>query len=453
MNSSNSVGTPRRTRFTSLGRWGFVAVLVAISIAAAPLLIGPPCPKQIVIGTGSPSGAYFAFASRYREILARDGIDLQVQSTAGSVENVSLLCSETGDVSLAMVQGGIASGESADELTSLASLYLEPIWVFYRGYRELDRLTQLSGQRIAVGVEGSGTRAVALALLEENDVGEDARSDSATTFKPLGGTDAAEALKNGEIDAAFFVISSGSAIVRELLEADGIQLMSFRRARAYERKFPYLTSVTLSEGMLDLQKNVPLRDTVLLAPTATLVARKDLHPALIPLLLRAATEVHESGGLLEEPGAFPSPRYVDAPLSADARRYFESGPSFFYRHLPFHVAAWLNRVKLLLLPLCTLLLPLVKCAPPVYRWRIRSKIYRWYRVLRDIDQRLKNTQQTGSDFSNDIARLHRLQHELSEVSVPLSYMEEFYNLRIHVAFVLDRLNEAMQTRVQPAKAA
>ena len=186
-----------------------------------------------------------------------------------------------------------------------------------------------------------------------------------------------------------------------------------------------------------------MRDRKHLAPTANLVARKGLHSALVPLLLGAVTQVHEGGGFLEQPGVFPSSRHVDAPMNDDSRRYLKSGPSFFYRYLPFGLAAWLDRVKLVLLPLCTLLFPFLKAAPPIYRWRIRSKIYRWYRVLREVDQKLRDAADRV-DVSAEIARLKKLERELGEVSVPLSYMEEFYNLRLHVSFVLSQLAKLEQ---------
>ena len=431
----------------SFGRWTawFPAVLLVVAaVAATPWLVGPACPKRVVIATGGADGAYYAFAERYREILARDGIELVVRSTAGSIENAELLRNDDSDVSLALIQGGTAAEDSGDAIESLASLYLEPVWIFYRGDDTLEQLTQLKNRRIAVGPVGSGTRAVALQLLRENGVMVD-EVDSAAKTTPLGGRQAVAALKRGEVDAAFFVISPQSSLVRELLESDGVRLMSLQRADAYRRRYPYLSSVVLSRGMLDLTRDVPAADAVLLAPTANLVARRDLHPALVPLLLKAAQEVHATGGFLESPGEFPSDRFIDYPLNTDAGRYLRSGPTMLYRYLPFRVAAGIDRMKLMLLPLCTLLLPLLKAAPPIYRWRIRSKIYRWYRVLREIDQKLRESG-GQADFSAEIQRLQNMEHELAEVSVPLSYMQEFYNLRLHVSFVLGRLERVGEPR-------
>jgi TRAP-type uncharacterized transport system substrate-binding protein len=437
----------------TLKRISPLLVVTVLAVAATPWLIGPPCPRHVVIATGSTDGNYYAFAERYREILARDGVKLEVRSTAGSVENKRLLAGEDADVSLAMIQGGVAGTDTGGKLECLASLYLEPVWVFHRSDLQVERLTDLRGKRIAIDRPGSGTRALALLLLRENDItvtqplpvrGSAAELDaSGTTLVAWGGRRAAQALRAGEVDAVFFVISPQSPIVGDLLRDDHVRLMSFRRAVAYQRKHPYLSSVTLSEGMLDLKNNIPPRDIVLLAPAANLVARSDLHDALVPLILDAAVEVHQQDGFLEQRGAFPTLRFAECPVNDRARRYFKSGPPLFYRILPFRVAVWLDQVKLVALPLFTLLLPLLKVAPPIYRWRIRSSIYRWYRILREIDLKLKQAD-ADADFADDVIRLQNLDNELSEVSVPLSYMEEFYNLRLHVAYLLDKVLRRQQ---------
>ncbi len=421
-------------------RWGPALLVTVCAILATPWLLGPRCPKHVVIATGGQDGAYFAFANRYRQILAKEGITLELRTTAGSVENSRLLRDGESDVSLALIQGGITSNDETNDFESLASLYLEPVWVFCRSNEPIDDLEQLRDKRISIGPEGSGTHAIALKLLGDNKLAPESDSADDTIIFDWTTSESVAGLKSGTIDAAFFVISPESPIVDELIQTDGIQLVSFRRAAAYQRRYPYLSNVTLPEGLINFEQNVPSRDIVLLAPAANLVARADLHHALIPLLMQTVEEVHESGGLLARPEPFPSPTYVDYPLNRDARRHFQSGPTLFYRYLPFWLAAWLDRVKLLLLPMCTLLFPLLKVAPPIYRWRIRSKIYRWYRVLREIDQKLKGAQ-PGDDFSQDVVQLRSLETELAEVSVPLSYMAEFYNLHLHILLVQNKIRK------------
>lgn len=446
-------------------RWWITLAAFSIALVAALLLVGPSCPDRIVIATGRADGAYHSNAGKYAAILKCDGVELDVHESVGSLDNIQRL--ERGDATVAFVQGGVADVAKHKDLMSLCSVYSEPIWVFYRragvAGASTNRnasparigLQDLKGKCLAIGSAGSGTRAVAIQLLRELQVIDAPDAVSlATELKPLGGSDAADALLKGQVDAAFFVISAESPLVKRLLQSPNIELMSFERAKAFQRRFPFLSSVTLGAGVIDLRANLPPRNIQLLAPTANLVCRRDIHPALVPLLMKAAHQIHEEGGFLDEAGAFPSSRHLDMPISADARRYLRSGPSPFYKYLPFQIAVGLDRTKLFLLPLATLLFPLLKTAPPIYRWRIRCKIFKWYRGLREIDARLQKND-TAWDVSTEIDRLERMEVELSEVSVPLSYMYEFYALRMHVDFVLKklRLSQSDSTEVRRSAAA
>ncbi len=373
--------------------------------------------------------------------MARDGITLDVAATSGSVQNLGLLQAERDGVDAAFVQGGVegdakggVEGAPAEaELRSLASLYFEPLWIFTRGAPAPARLPELAGLRLAIGAEGSGTRAVALQLLADNRLAE-----ASGDLLPLGGMAAAEALRAGAVDAAFFVASPESSVVRGLLEAEGVQVLSLARAEAYTRRYHFLSKVVLPEGVIDFERNLPPRDTVLLAPTANLVAREDLHPALIVLLLQAAEEIHGAGGIFEKPGAFPAARYLDFPLHETARRYFKSGPPFLKRFLPFWAADLFDRLLVLLLPLITLLIPLLRIVLPTYRWRVRSKIYRWYRELQAVDDRLGKLG-TLEQVGRSLAELDRIEAEVLQVSVPLAYADSLYHLRLHIDFVRAKL--------------
>lgn len=413
--------------------WGPLLALVAIGFAWALATLEPPAPTRFSIAAGAPGGAYHAFAERYREILARQGYELVVVETAGSVENLRLLSS--GEVPLALMQGGtsIEDPEGGRELSSLASLFFEPLWVFHRADRPLGQLRDLAGWRIAVGATGSGTRELALKLLAANGIGGDAAG-----LVELGGVEAAAALEAGDLDAALFVTSPASPYVARLLARDDVALLPATRARAYRIGHPYLASVTLGEGAVDLAANLPSRDVPLLAAAASLVASPELHRALIPLLLDAVTEVHGAGGYFVEPGAFPSTDFVDLPLARGAEHYLNRGPSFLYRILPYRTAATIDRLKILLLPFLTLLIPVFKAAPPIYRWRIRSRIYRWYEDLKSIDEDLHG-EPSEEDLADHRATLAELEQEVTGVSVPLSYMDEYYRLREHIRLIQRKL--------------
>jgi len=418
--------------------FGFAMLVTLVGFVIAWQFVNPAPPHTLAIATGHEDGAYYLFAQRYRELLAQDGVELEIRTTAGSIENLELLRNDK--VSLAFVQGGTATEADSDQLTSLGSLYYEPLWVFYRSEQPLTRLSELLGEqqdrRVAIGERGSGTYAIASMLLEDNFI-----DTSADNFQPIGGTAAMEALLQGRTDALFLVAAPAAPLVQQLLHRQDIRLMSFARAAAYTRTHHFLSAVTLPEGVIDLQMNIPPQDTVLLAATANLVAHDDFHPALVSLLLQAATRVQGSGSLFDKPGAFPNDDNLEFPLNVDASRFYRHGPPFLQRYLPFWTASLIDRLKIMLLPLLTLLLPLAKIMPPTYRWRVRKKIYRWYRELQALDTKTP-TQHTGAELKSLLQRLDDLEEEVRKVSVPLSYADELYSLRLHIGLVRDRLLES-----------
>ena len=357
--------------------YGPIFVLVLLGFLATYQFVDPAPPRQLTIATGAEGGAYAVYGARYRDLLAREGIEVTLVASRGSVENLELLAGDKGlgdgpPVDIAFVQSGIGTPGAFPQLLALASLYFEPLWVFSSGIEAPGRLTELAGRRLAVGAEGSGTRYVALQLLAANGIGD----GDGTRINPLGGAEAATALQLGLADAAFLVTAKRSSILTELLQQQGIELMSFERAEAYERRFSHLSAVVLPEGVLDLAGNLPDHDITLVSPVATLVAREDVHPALIDLVMRAASEIHGGPGLFEDAGQFPSPRNVDFPLSPEAERFFKSELGFLHRVLPFWAATFVDRTWVLILPVLTLLIPLMRIAPPTYRWQVRRRIFR-----------------------------------------------------------------------------
>jgi hypothetical protein len=250
----------------------------------------------------------------------------------------------------------------------------------------------------------------------------------------IGGTDAARALESGEVDTGFFVAARISPAMDGLIRNPAIRIMTFTHAEAYERLYGYLSTVTVPRGALSLERDLPPRPLDLVAPTAALVVRDDLHPAIVDLLLSAATEVHQPGSLFSPLGTFPSPNFVDFPLSEDARRYFKSGPTFLRRVLPFWAAVMVERLLIMLVPLITVMIPLFKLAPPAYRWGVRRKIYRWYRELRDIEAAARSND-APEGRARLAERLDRIQTQVGRLRVPLSYAEQLYQLRLHIAFM------------------
>jgi hypothetical protein len=337
------------------------------------------------------------------------------------------------------VQGGCANQTDRAELQSLGSLFLEAVWVFTPRTSPIQRLNELAGQRVAVGPTGSGTQLLARQLLGANGV-----TESNATFIQMGASEFMPSLLRGELEAGIVVASAEAPIVQRLAEQPELELLDLERTGAYGHVFPFLTAVTLDEGVLNLERNVPARDTRLVGTAASLAARRDLHPALVPALLNAATRVHQVGGLLEESRQFPSANAVDLPMNEDASRYIRNGPSFLYRWLPYGTAVVLDRLKVLFVPLVALLLPLFRIAPQLYQWRVRSRVYRWYAAVRDIDLAISSEEPNVSSLRR---RLRALESDVASVSVPLAYTGEQYHLRLHIRLLQEEL-ERRENRVK-----
>ncbi|MBN2429768.1 MAG: TAXI family TRAP transporter solute-binding subunit [Deltaproteobacteria bacterium] len=415
--------------------FGPAIVLTLIGFVVAFQFMQPAPPRQIVIATGSPSGAYYYFGKAYAEILKKNGITVEVLNTAGSAENIRLLENKNNRVDVAFIQGGTGSLAKTKDIVSLGSLYFEPLWIFHKPGLSLKHLSDMRGLRIGVGGEGSGTRVLAQELLGLNGINEE---NTKMVSAPTQAT--SDMLLAGDLDIAFFVSSHKSATIRQLLQSDAAQLMGIRRAEAYALRYHFLHVLKLPEGSLDFAANIPAEDFTLVAPTTQLAARTDLHPALIEVLLMAAEKVHEQGGGFEQKGQFPAPTYLDFPLSESAERFYKYGPPFLQRYLPFWLASLLSRTKVLLLPLLVLLLPFIKVMPPIYQWRIRRRIYRWYSQLEAIDPEV-NKDLATENLESHLALLDDLEDKVANIHMPLAHTDLLYHFRLHI----DLLRKKLQT--------
>lgn len=417
-------------------------LLVVAAFVLAWQFVRPAPPSRIVITTGSAGGAYDYFGQRYREKLAQEGIEVELRPSSGAVENLRRLKTDDA-VNVGFIQGGIANEPESEDLATLGSMYLEPVWVFYRGTENLDRIVQLRGRRIAIGVHGSGGQLFALQVLAANGF-----STNDPGLVPLGGMEAVEALRKGEVDAFFVVGAPQAPVVDALLHSEGIQLLNFAQAEGYGRHFPHLVTVTLPRGAIDIQADHPPRDIQLVAATANLVVKSDIHPAIVTLLLRHAREIHGAPGLLSGPGAFPSQQDHSLPLHPSARRFYESGPPLLQRYLPFWLAVLIDRLFVMLLPLIAVVIPLTKVLPALYNWRMRSRVYRWYGELKFLEAEIDRNPETRRDLATIegfIDRLDHIEHRASHRKLPLAFSNELYTLREHIALVRQRLKSLAET--------
>jgi uncharacterized protein len=409
--------------------FGPALVLTIAAFAVAITFVEPAPPRRIVLATGRPDGAYHQFGLRYQAELAREGITVELRPTSGSLENLRLLADPTSGVSIAFVQGGVRAAAPAADLFALGSLYFEPLWLFARGATRGGDVATLRGRRIAVGPEGSGTRALVDLLLRANGIGM-----GTATLVPLTGLDAVRSLRAGEVDAVALVAGPDSPAVREAVAMSDAELLSFPRAEAYARRFPFLSRLTLPEGALNLERNLPPKDVQLVAASAGLVVRADFHPALSDLLLVTATELHGRAGMFERARQFPSPDFTDYPLGDEALRFYRNGPPFLVRYLPFWAATMVDRLKIMLLPLAALLIPLFKIVPPTYRWRTRRKIYRWYDQVQDADVALCEPR-SAQELDRLLEQLDHVEHQVRQLLIPSAHAEAHFHLRAHIDLV------------------
>jgi TRAP-type uncharacterized transport system substrate-binding protein len=422
---------------------GPFVLLVVVLLVGAYWLLNPTPPRRMVLATGAERGAYAEFGARYAKLLAAEGIKVELRNTQGAVENLALLRDPKSGVDAAFVQGGVdnmpRSSDDSDstELTSLGSLFYEPVWLFYREdsaqrllkHPTLTSLAQLSGWRVNGGTDGSGARLLLQQLLEAN-----ALDPGALTMQAEATTPAVVSFLEGRSDAIVFVSAPESLMVQMLLRTPGVKLFDFAQSEAYARRFAFLSAVVLPRGIVDLARDQPPQDVRMVAPTAMLVARDSTHPALQQLLVQAATQVHGGPGWFQRKGDFPSTRNTSLPISSEAARFYKDGQPWLQRYLPFWLANLVGRMAVVLISIIAVLIPLSRVVPPLYQFRIRSRVFRWYGQLRALEEAI------GKRPSQELRDgLDAIENKVGRVHVPLSYADELYALRSHIEMVRGRV--------------
>jgi TRAP-type uncharacterized transport system substrate-binding protein len=408
-------------------------VLLLGMIAWAVFVVGHALPpRHVVMTTGPEGGAYRELGEKYRQVLARFGVRLVLKPSLGNVENLQRLKDKKSKVSVGFVSGGLTNETDSPGIVSLGTIAYYPLWIFCRGSSQIDRLQDTRGKRVSIGPEGGGTRPLVLELLRDNQM-EDAITPVALSPGPSG-----DALLAGEIDCACMLTTAEAPVVKKLLADTRVNLVNFARADAYVARFPYLRKVVIPEGIGDLSADLPSRDVTLIASTASLLVREDLHPAIQFLLLQAADEIHSPGGMLKKPEQFPAPEVIDVPLSSEARPFYKSGGSFLQRHLPFWLWVFTSRLLLLLVPIVGILYPLTQIIPAIVDLVVNMRLNRLYRELRDIDARI-DQDQSPEEFAEDLGRLEKLDQRVRRVRVPARNARTLYTLRQHLSLVKERL--------------
>ena len=455
---------PKTIRYTLLSLRDLAAsvgpfILLAISLLAlAYWWLDPNPPKRVTLATGPAQSAYEEFGKRYAKLLAEDGIEVVLLPTDGSAHNLQLL--RDGKADLGFVQGGTSEEqpEDVENLESLGSLFVEPVWLFYRKdtagksfsnpaktgslsagttpSSALNSLTQLQGWRVNVGTPGSGIPSLMNKLLTSNKL-----ETSALKISELAQTPATVAFLEGKLDAIVFASAPESLMVQMLLQTPGIALMDFPQSEAYSRRFAFLSAAVLPRGVVDLAANIPPQDVRLVAPTTALVNHKGTHPALLQLFVQAGNQIHGGAGWFKRAREYPNMANNELPISPEAERSIKSNKPFLQRYLPFWVANLVERMWLVMGIILAIMLPLSRIVPPLYQFRVRSRIFKWYGQLRDIENRIENKGGNLSASTNNtlLEELNNLESRAEKISVPLSYTNELYALRSNIHLVRRKL--------------
>ena len=437
---------------------GPILLLAVGLLVAAYWWLQPQPPKTVRLATGPAGSAYAGFGQRYAQALAREGITVQLIATEGSVANLKLL--QTGGADVAFVRGGsgaapmlanasaaasssTAGDDDGEPLLSLGALFYEPLWIFVRqdarapspararAAHTAGTLAQLRGLRVNIDAEGSGMPELMQRLLKANGM-----SLADLHISQLAAGAAAQALQAGMLDAMVLTSAPQSPVVRELLHAPGIQPLELSQADAYARRFPFLRTVTLPRGVADLAADIPPHDLTLLAATASLLAREQTHPALRQLFAQAAQGIHSRAGWLNGAREFPNTRTSELPVSPEGDRAINGTPPFWQRWLPFWASNLVQRMWLVIGGLIVLLLPLSRVVPPLYTYRVRQRVFRWYARLRQIETRAQDPRVAPADLLEELDELDRVARR---VAVPLAHADELYALRNHIATVRERV--------------
>jgi TRAP transporter TAXI family solute receptor len=423
--------------------WGPFFILGIALLVVAYWLLDPAPPKKVILATGPESSAYAEFGKRYQQELKRYGIEVELRTTPGSRENLVLLRDGKQKVDVAFVQGGASETirtkeeEEQEPIMSLGSLFFEPVWIFYRAdsfKKPPSALTELRGKRVNLGLRGSGSPGLSMRLLRANQI---ERDEIQRTL--VADQEAVIGLIEGKLDAIFLVSAPEAPFVQMLLQTPGVRLFEFVHAEAYARRYRYISPVVLPRGVAHLALDVPARDLQLIATTTSLVAREETHPAIVQLFVQAASRIHSDPGWIARGGRFPGAENTEFALAKDAERYYRTGPPLLQRYLPFWVANLVDRMWVALFSIVAILIPISRLVPPLYRFRVRRKIFRWYRNLLLIESELEEGERPRAEL---IASLEKLEQRVASVNVPLSYADELYSLRSHIELVRQRLNQS-----------
>ncbi len=419
----------------------FSTAVVGLAIFVAMVMIKPAMPDRITLLTGPVGSAYHELGQKYAADLRSRGLETEVVVTEGGLQNLELLASGAQDT-IAFAPSNIEHRAGAEvdtsKLASIGSVAYEPLWLFHRSDLDINRIGDLAGLKIATGPKHTVVGFVADYFLDASNVTEKVKiqSSEGQTFESI-----ADALIAGDIDAGFLLGAPISPVIRKLLDADAISFTSFEQADAYAALLPGLATLVAPEGVFDLARNNPSEDANLLAATTNLLTRFDVHPAVAPMVLNTASNLH-TGGIFSTRSTFPSDEHVSLPLKPSAKRYFEQGEKGLSKFLPYKVTRYLNHLGFVVLPLLAGALILIKTVPLVLKLWATIRLMGFLKRLESVEK----SQAADGDSSELLTRLNELDRVSATMFVPRSCVHDYIDFRQFLHDMRERVKNKDDSR-------
>ena len=394
--------------------------------------------KSIKIAVASKYGAYYKNALEYKKELRKDGINLEIVTTKGSIEAQEKLLNS--EVDFAFIQ----AGTEKENVLALANVEYEPIWIFYNNPKISD-LKSLKGKKISIATKGSGIRPIARELL--NLVGINNFNSKLYFFS---NSEALQALKSKKIDAMFYISAPNALLLNELMSIPNIHLMNFKESESYRQFFiqkrKYVHIVKLYAHGFDMRRELPKTTHTLLATTAILATYKS-SDEMVRLMLKVAQRIHQHMGLFHNENTFPNVSMLTIKQHKASKYYFRKKSNYYEENYSFWTAQTLNKIQNIILkyvlPIVTLFGFYIEVIIPTYHLYTRRKLNLWYENVNRIDTNIENL-----NLHDLNAQRLRLQSMLSELratdDIPAQHMEIFYTIQNQIVNILDDIDKRIE---------
>lgn len=408
----------------------------------------PPIPKKVVLATGSKTGLYYRFGEALKTELEKNGVTVELRSTAGSLENLKLISDDSSGVDLAMVQTGVAIPSNYPNLVSITGVFYEPFWVWYRegnfsqSKGGLTNFNDLKGKRIAIGPKGSGSNILARELLKMHQI-----DDSQIALFEITPDEALIKIQDNQIDVATFSVGAEAPILTKFYQVSGLGIMDFVQADAYIRQLPYLSKVSLPHGNVSLEFNQPSKNIHVIASTAVLVAKDTISPGFVNLIMGELYDLLKNYSRVQEAAEFPSNNRLDLPQQSDAENYMKDGPSYIYRALPFWLAVWVIRFLKIGIPILAIGIPLATYLPSLFQLKLSLSLGKVYLLVRNLEVRILEVEKTSAspdEIKKILADLHGLERQVAKMKIPTLKTEKYFEIKSYIDVLRVRLLELVR---------